>query len=105
MVSSSLTLASKYFKGRDTKIWIHEEELKNAYYSMATKSDLGVYLPYYMSLENNWQTFNDDSLELFPGFHLIHSPGHTPGLVILMMHLKKSGTFIFSSDHYHGLCT
>lgn len=69
---------------------------------MATKADYGTYLPHYMSLDLNWQTFNDASLELFPGLHLVHSPGHTPGLVVLMMHLRKEGTFIFSSDHYHG---
>ena len=68
---------------------------------MATKADMGVYLPHYMDLNLNWQTFNDSSLELFPGLHLIHSPGHTPGLAVMMLHLKNSGTFILTTDQYH----
>lgn len=30
------------FSGTDTPIYVHEEELKNAFYSVATKSDLGM---------------------------------------------------------------
>ena len=30
-----------FFKGTDVPIYVHEEELKNAFYSVATKSDIG----------------------------------------------------------------
>jgi len=91
-----------YFKDReDVTVHVHEEELKHAYWAIATKNDLGVYLPHYMSLSLKWETFNDSTLELFPGLHLLHSPGHTPGLVVMMLHLKKDGTFIFTTDQYH----
>lgn len=29
------------FKGTDVPIYVHEKELKHAYYSVATKSDIG----------------------------------------------------------------
>jgi glyoxylase-like metal-dependent hydrolase (beta-lactamase superfamily II) len=30
-----------YFKGTDVPIWVHELELKHAYFSVLTKTDLG----------------------------------------------------------------
>ena len=35
-----------------------------------------------------------------PGLLIHHCPGHTPGLCILQLNLKNSGTWIFTSDHY-----
>jgi glyoxylase-like metal-dependent hydrolase (beta-lactamase superfamily II) len=31
-----------YFKGTDVPIWVHELELKHAYFSVLTKTDLGM---------------------------------------------------------------
>lgn len=33
-----------YFKGTDVPIYVHELELKHAFYSVLTKTDLGVYM-------------------------------------------------------------
>lgn len=94
---------STYFKGRDdVTVYVHEEELKHGFWAIATKMDKGVYLSHYFDPELNWSTFHESEVELFPGLHLIHSPGHTPGLVIMMLHLKESGTFIFTTDQYHS---
>jgi len=91
-----------YFKDRsDVTIYVHEEELKHSYWAIATKHDAGVYLPHYMHLGLKWETFNDSELELFPGLHLLHCPGHTPGLVCMMLHLAGGKTFIFTTDQYH----
>lgn len=40
----------------------------------------------------------EDELELIPGVELINLPGHTPGLLGLIIHLEKGGTFIFPMD-------
>ena len=32
----------EYFKGTDVPIWVHEIELKHAFYSVLTKTDLGM---------------------------------------------------------------
>lgn len=89
------------FKGTDVPIYIHEKELKHAWFSVATKSDLGVYLPKDLSLDLNWKAFHGPFLELAPGINLRHAPGHTPGLCIMQVNLKESGTWIFTTDQYH----
>ncbi|KAF2716236.1 Metallo-hydrolase/oxidoreductase [Polychaeton citri CBS 116435] len=89
------------FKGTDVPVYVHEKELKHAYYSVATKSDLGVYLPKDLGFDLNWTTFSGDFLELASGINIRHSPGHTPGLCIMQVNLKDSGTWIFTTDQYH----
>lgn len=55
-----------------------------------------------MSLDKlKWNTFTDDHLELFQGITLHHSPGHTPGLVIMQVNLPHDGTFIWTTDQFH----
>lgn len=89
----------EYFIGTETKIWVHEIELKHAFWGVATKSEWGSYLPYYLSLDLNWITFKDEKVDLFPGISLHLAPGHTPGLVMLQLNLIEDGTFIFTTDH------
>ncbi|EKG11432.1 Beta-lactamase-like protein [Macrophomina phaseolina MS6] len=91
----------EYFFGTNVPIYVHEKELKNAFYSVATGSDYGCYLPHYLRFDLNWQTFHGDFLELAPGLNIHHAPGHTPGLCILQVNLQESGTWIFTSDMYH----
>ncbi|KAI9694608.1 MAG: hypothetical protein M1822_000224 [Bathelium mastoideum] len=89
------------FRGTNVPIYVHETELKHAFYSVATKSDLGVYLGHYLNFDLNWQSFHGDFLEIAPGLNVRHAPGHTPGLCILQVNLSDSGTWIFTSDMYH----
>ncbi len=91
----------EHFIGTQVPIYVHETELKHAFYSVATGSDLGVYLPTYLKFELNWQAFHGDFLELAPGLNIRHAPGHTPGLCILQVNLQQSGTWIFTTDQYH----
>ncbi|EME78472.1 uncharacterized protein MYCFIDRAFT_36838 [Pseudocercospora fijiensis CIRAD86] len=89
------------FKGTDVPIYVHEKEIKHAFYSVATKSDLGVYLPKDLDPNLNWKAVHGSFLELAPGINLRHSPGHTPGLMIMQVNLRESGTWIFTTDQYH----
>ncbi|KAI4123732.1 MAG: hypothetical protein LQ347_006039, partial [Umbilicaria vellea] len=91
----------EHFVGTDVPIYVHETELKHAFYSVATGSDLGVYLPGYLKFDLNWQTFHGDFLELAPGINIRHAPGHTPGLSIMQVNMPESGTWIFTTDQYH----
>ena len=91
----------EHFFKTDVPIYVHEDELKHAYFSVATKSDFGVYLPHYLTFDLNWQTFSGDFLELCPGINLNKCPGHTPGLVVMQVNLQESGTWIFTTDMYH----
>ena len=61
---------------------------------------IGVYLPTYLQFDLNWKPFHGDGFELATGLILRHSPGHTPGLSILQVNLKNSGTWVFTSDQY-----
>ena len=59
-----------------------------------------MYLPTYLQFDLNWKPFNGDGVELATGLIIRHSPGHTPGLSILQVNLKNSGTWVFTTDQY-----
>ncbi|MGX8711099.1 MAG: N-acyl homoserine lactonase family protein [bacterium] len=40
----------------------------------------------------------EDDFEIVPGVEIINLPGHTPGLLGLIIHGEKDGTFIFPMD-------
>ncbi|OLN24457.1 N-acyl homoserine lactone hydrolase [Desulfosporosinus metallidurans] len=40
----------------------------------------------------------DKDMELVPGVELITLPGHTPGILGLIVHLENEGTLIFPQD-------
>ncbi|KAI5474586.1 Metallo-hydrolase/oxidoreductase [Pseudohyphozyma bogoriensis] len=91
-----------HFKGRtDVTIWVHEIELKHAFWGIATKAEQGSYLEHYLDLSLNWRTVKDKEVDLFSGISVYHSPGHTPGLMGMQVNLTKDGPFIFTSDHFH----
>ncbi|RGP71293.1 metallo-hydrolase oxidoreductase [Fusarium sporotrichioides] len=90
----------EYFRGTDVPIYVHELELKHSFYSVATKTDIGVYLPTYLQFDLNWKPLHGDSILLARGITVHLCPGHTPGLCILQVNLKSSGTWIFTSDQY-----
>ncbi|KAM0696720.1 hypothetical protein Q7P36_003969 [Cladosporium allicinum] len=91
----------EHFKGTDVPIYVHEKEIKHAYFSVATKTDIGVYLPKDLGFDLNFKPWYGPFLEIAPGINLRHSPGHTPGLAIMQVNLADSGTFIFTTDQYH----
>lgn len=41
---------------------------------------------------------NRDEEQLFPGIEIVQLPGHTPGVMGLIVHLENSGTLFFTSD-------
>lgn len=61
---------------------------------------VGLYLPSYLQFDLNWKPFYGSVVHFAPGLLIHHCPGHTPGLCILQLNLKNSGTWIFTSDHY-----
>jgi glyoxylase-like metal-dependent hydrolase (beta-lactamase superfamily II) len=91
----------EFFRGRDIPIYVQGDELRNAFYAVATGEDLGAYIPHYLDLSFNWQPLDGDVIELFEGFHLYRLPGHTPALQGLRLDLASSGTFVLASDQFH----
>ena len=90
-----------YFKGTDVPIYVHELELKHAFYSVLTKTDLGVYIPQNLHMDLNWKAFHGDTWELAQGITMKHMPGHTPGLSGMLLNLPQSGAWLFTTDQYH----
>lgn len=106
---------------KDVEIWVHDKELRSAFWSVATGADVGVYLQHYLKLDLNWKTFDDRSIDFCQGITLHHLPGHTDGklskmkfasikanhedsaigLIGMQLNLPNSGTFFFISDHCH----
>jgi glyoxylase-like metal-dependent hydrolase (beta-lactamase superfamily II) len=90
-----------HFVGRDIPIYVHEQELREQYYAIATKEDIGAYVPNDLHWQLNWQAISRDEIELFDGLTLRHMPGHTPGSLTLQVDLTNSGTFLFTGDLFH----
>lgn len=81
-------------------VYMHKLELKHAFYAVATKTDLGVYLLTYLRFDINWQPMRSDTTVLAQGVALCICPGHTLRLCTLQLNLRTSGTWIVTSDHY-----
>ncbi|KXT19015.1 hypothetical protein AC579_8751 [Pseudocercospora musae] len=86
---------------KDIEIWVHDLELRSAFWSVATGADVGVYLKHYMKLDLNWKTFDERTLDFCQGITLHHLPGHTDGLIGMQINMPERGTFLFISDHCH----
>ena len=91
----------EFFRGRDIPIYVQGDELRNAFYGVATGEDLGAYIPHYLDFSFNWQPLDGDHIELFDGFQLMRLPGHTPALQALRLDLANAGTFVLTSDQFH----
>lgn len=38
---------------KDVEIWVHDKELRSAFWSVATGADVGVYMPHYMQVSSS----------------------------------------------------
>jgi glyoxylase-like metal-dependent hydrolase (beta-lactamase superfamily II) len=91
----------EHFRGKDIPIYAHELEIKEHYYAVATKEDIGAYVPGDLNWQLNWQPIHRDEVELFDGITVRHMPGHTPGLMTMQVETRNSGHFLLTSDLYH----
>ncbi|WPG97433.1 Hypothetical protein R9X50_00020800 [Acrodontium crateriforme] len=85
----------------DVEIWVHDLELRAAFWSVATGADVGVYMKHYLRTDLNWKTFDERTFDFCQGITLHHLPGHTDGLIGMQINLPDSGTWLFISDHCH----
>jgi len=89
------------FFGTDVEIWVHEAELKNAFWASATRIDAAMYNAHYLSVDRlNWKTFGEDHFELWQGISLHRCPGHTDGSVVMEVALQ-GGTAVLTGDMFH----
>ena len=86
------------FRGIDVPVYAHEEEIKYAFYAIATKQDFGAYLPYYIDPAFNWKAVHGEEFEIFEGITLYQTQGHTPGTMSMKVALNGSESFLFTTD-------
>jgi glyoxylase-like metal-dependent hydrolase (beta-lactamase superfamily II) len=88
------------FRGYDVPIYVHEQELKNAFHAVATKEDFGPFLPHYLDPSFNWKSISMDTMELAKGLTLHRVQGHTEGLLMLEAQLPNAGSVLLTSDMF-----
>lgn len=86
------------FAGTDIPIYVHEEELKHAYYSAKTPAGDPAYLAQDFDHDLNWRVVHGEREMRFEGIEFLHLPGHTPGLMGLRLTLPEAGTVVIAGD-------
>ncbi|MDS0295035.1 N-acyl homoserine lactonase family protein [Halogeometricum luteum] len=90
-----------HFDGTDVPVYVHEEELKFAYYSAKTTEGSGAYILGDFDHDLNWQVLHQDRETHFEDTEFVRLPGHTPGLTGTMIHLDDHGTVVFAGDEIY----
>ena len=89
-------------KHADVPIWCHEDELKNAFWGLATGIDQDLYVQHYLQPTRfNYKTFQRDVFDIWPGVTLHHTPGHTCGSIVMQLDMPQSGCVVMTGDLFH----
>ena len=86
------------FEGTDTPIYVHEEELKFAYYSAKTDAGDEAYVAGDFDRDLNWEIVHGDREYFVEDLEFVHLPGHTPGLLGVQLELEDAGTVVLAGD-------
>ncbi|WP_306056723.1 N-acyl homoserine lactonase family protein [Natronococcus wangiae] len=86
------------FEGTDVPIFVHEEELKYAYYSAKTDAGSDAYVPGDFDHDLNWEIVHGERERRFRDLEFVHLPGHTPGLLGVRLELDDAGTVLVAGD-------
>lgn len=89
-----------HFDGTDTPVFVHEEELKFAYYSAKTDEGSAAYVLDDFDHDLNWEVLHRDRESHFEDVEFVRFPGHTPGLTGTMIHLEDE-TLVFTGDEIY----
>lgn len=84
-----------------SRVIVHRKELERALFNVFSgQEDTKAYLKEdFADIPGiKYECIEEDYLEFAPGMELVHLPGHTPGVIGLILHLKNSGTIILPSD-------
>lgn len=87
-----------HFDETDVPIYVHEEELKFAYYSAKTNEGSDAYVSADFDHDLNWHVVHGDDGFLYEGVEYVHLPGHTPGLIGLQLDFAEQGTVLVIGD-------
>ncbi|WP_254545789.1 N-acyl homoserine lactonase family protein [Halomarina pelagica] len=90
----------EFFDGTDIPVYVHEEEVKFAYYSAKTPKGSAAYVLGDFDHDLNWQILHGEREEHFEDVEFVRLPGHTPGLTGTVVHLDGE-TVIFAGDELY----
>jgi N-acyl homoserine lactone hydrolase len=88
------------FAGTDVPIYVHEEELKYAYYSAKSDAGSSAYIAADFDHDLNWQVIHRERETHFEGIEFLHLPGHTPGLMGLFLRTTDGPTLVIGDQAY-----
>jgi len=86
---------------RQADVYVHKKDYdygKHLVNSSPNPNDHGAYVKADLEIPSDKLHFIDSDYSLSDNIKLISLPGHTPGVLGLMVHLKNEGTLIFPSD-------
>lgn len=86
------------FEGTDTPIYVHEREIKYAYYSAKTDAGSTAYVADDFDRDLDWRIVHGDREYVYEDLELLRLPGHTPGLLGVRLDLADPGTVVFAGD-------
>jgi glyoxylase-like metal-dependent hydrolase (beta-lactamase superfamily II) len=89
-----------HFDGTDVPVFVHEEELKFAYYSAKTDEGSSAYILDDFDHDLAWEVIHRDRETRFEDVEFVRFPGHTPGLMGTVIHLE-SGSLVFAGDEIY----
>lgn len=90
-----------HFDGTDTPVFVHEEELKFAYYSAKTGKGSAAYVLDDFDHDLDWRILHQDRETHFEDVEFVRLPGHTPGVTGTIFHLDEAGTLAFAGDEIY----
>lgn len=85
------------FAGADVPVFVHETELKHAYFAAKTGRD-GAYVAGDFDHDLDWRPLHGDGGLLLDGVEWVHLPGHTPGLIGLLVERDDGGDLLVVGD-------
>lgn len=87
----------RLFEDADAEILVHEDEY--SYVSTLAEDENFFCHADWEFLERKTPTLlSGEKIELLPGINLVHSPGHTPGMMAMSVELETAGTVLLTSD-------
>ena len=86
------------FAGTDTPVYVHEKELKYAYYSATTSEGSLAYVADDFDHDLNWQIVHGETETHFEDLQFLRLAGHTPGLLGTKLDIDGYGTVVFTGD-------
>ncbi|GGL56012.1 N-acyl homoserine lactonase family protein [Halocalculus aciditolerans] len=90
----------RHFDGTDVPVYVHEREIEYAYRSANTATGSVAYFQPDFDHDLNWQVVTGERTQYFAGVEFLHLPGHTPGLLGLLLH-RDEGTLVVAGDEVY----